>query len=125
MGAGVFTRMLSAAGLEHPAQNRRRMSHPYRMGTGLPGRPGEGLQLQAAETCPPMTDFENMLSSLKLHASLGFCHGSELPDPEGLLEGSGQLFRHVRLDTSEDLARPALRVLLEHAVRHCVPPPRG
>jgi hypothetical protein len=31
------------------------------------------------------------------HVVSGFNHGSELPDPGHILEGTGKLFRHVRL----------------------------
>ena len=54
--------------------------------------------------------------------NLGFNYGSELPDPEGVLEGSGALFRHVRLQRPEDLERPAIRALVEVASTHRVPP---
>src|ERR1051325_4067236 len=45
--------------------------------------------------------------------SLGFMHGTSLPDPEGLLEGSGKGLRHVKLRRVEDVENPALRKLLE------------
>ena len=53
--------------------------------------------------------------------NLGFNYGSELPDPEGLLEGTGKLFRHVKVTSPEDLANPALRRLVEAASRHRMP----
>ena len=53
--------------------------------------------------------------------NLGFNYGSELPDPEGLLEGTGKLFRHVKVTGPEDLASPALRRLVEAASRHRMP----
>lgn len=56
------------------------------------------------------------------HVNLGFNYGSELPDPEGLLEGSGKLFRHVRLTAAEDLERSGVRRLVEVASAHRVPP---
>ncbi|MDB5096409.1 MAG: hypothetical protein JWM80_830 [Cyanobacteria bacterium RYN_339] len=61
----------------------------------------------------------------KAHVNLGFNYGVELPDPEGLLEGTGALFRHVKLRSLDDLQRPALRALLEAATKHRVPPPAG
>jgi len=57
------------------------------------------------------------------HVNLGFNYGSELPDPEGLLEGTGKLLRHTKLRSLDDVGRPALRQLLEVAIRHRVPPP--
>lgn len=65
------------------------------------------------------------------HVNLGFNYGSELPDPEALLQGSGKLLRHTKITTPEDLANPPLRRLLEIATTHeCgadshKPPPRG
>lgn len=31
------------------------------------------------------------------HVNVGFFHGAALPDPAGLLEGSGKFMRHVKL----------------------------
>ena len=53
--------------------------------------------------------------------NLGFNYGSELPDPEGLLQGTGKLFRHVKITSPRDLENPALRRLLEAASRHRMP----
>ena len=58
----------------------------------------------------------------KNHVNLGFNYGSELPDPEGLLLGSGKLLRHVKISSPEDLSNPALRRLLEVASTHRMPP---
>ncbi len=57
----------------------------------------------------------------KNHVNLGFNYGSELPDPEGLLQGPGKLLRHVKISSSEDLSNPALRRLLEVASTHRMP----
>jgi Domain of unknown function (DU1801) len=51
------------------------------------------------------------------HVSLGFFAGARLPDPEGLLEGTGAALRHVKLGSLEDLRRPAVRDLLLEARR--------
>ena len=56
------------------------------------------------------------------HVVLGFYYGSELPDPERLLEGTGKLMRHVKIRKSEDLENPALRTLIKRATKHRVPP---
>jgi hypothetical protein len=50
------------------------------------------------------------------HVNLGFNRGSELPDPAGLLAGSGARIRHVRLSGAEDLRGRALQALLRAAV---------
>lgn len=59
------------------------------------------------------------------HVVFGFCYGTELPDPARLLEGIGTPRRHVKIRSLDDLARPALRELLDVAVTHRVPPPAG
>lgn len=52
------------------------------------------------------------LSAHNRHVSLGFSQGTELPDPAGLLEGTGKRQRHVKLKGSADVGRPELRQLL-------------
>lgn len=54
------------------------------------------------------------------HVNLGFNHGAELPDPEGLLEGPGKMLRHTKIAEPEDLEDPAVRRLLEAARDHRV-----
>jgi hypothetical protein len=57
------------------------------------------------------------------HVTLGFYYGAELLDPEGILEGTGRLMRHVKIARPADLDDPALRALIEVATTHRVPPP--
>jgi hypothetical protein len=42
--------------------------------------------------------------------------GAELPDPAGLLAGTGKRARHVKLRQMEDVEDPALRDLLDAAL---------
>lgn len=51
----------------------------------------------------------------KNHINLGFDYGAELPDPENLLEGTGALFRHIKITKQEQLEQAALSQLLEAA----------
>jgi len=53
----------------------------------------------------------------KNHITLGFIRGTSLPDPEGLLEGTGKNLRHVKIKTIDDLKRPGLSQLLKSAAR--------
>ena len=53
----------------------------------------------------------------KAGVSLGFMHGTSLPDPQGLLEGTGKNLRHVKLKKKEDVDNPALRALVEAEIR--------
>lgn len=64
------------------------------------------------------------LAPYQKHVVLGFNYGSELPDPEHMLEGTGKLFRHVKLKKIEDVRNPSLRNLIQVATRHRVPPPK-
>lgn len=49
------------------------------------------------------------------HITLGFIRGTSLPDPEGLLEGTGKNLRHVKIKSADDLKRKGLRELLKSA----------
>jgi Domain of unknown function (DU1801) len=72
-----------------------------------------------------MTEHFIWLAPHSKHLVFGFYYGSELSAPEGLLEGTGRLMRHVKIRRDEDLANPELRRLVEVATTHRVPPPRG
>ena len=47
---------------------------------------------------------------------VGVVRGSELPDPRGLLDGSGKVHRHVAVKSPADLKRPGLKPLLKAAL---------
>jgi hypothetical protein len=69
-----------------------------------------------------MTEQFCWLAPQTKHVVFGFYYGTELPAPEGLLEGIGRLMRHVKIRTRADLENPALRRLVEVATTHRVPP---
>ena len=50
--------------------------------------------------------------AFRAHVNLGFFQGVHLPDPEGLLEGSGKALRHVKLRRPEEALAPAVRALM-------------
>ena len=52
----------------------------------------------------------------KAHINLMFARGTELPDPEGLLVGTGKRARHVKITQTTDLENPAIRALLRAAL---------
>jgi hypothetical protein len=52
----------------------------------------------------------------KAHVNLMFAQGAELPDPAGLLTGTGKRARHVKIEQPGDIDRPGVRALLEAAV---------
>ena len=49
---------------------------------------------------------------------LGFIHGASLPDPDGLLQGTGKAKRHIELRTPKDLHRRAFKKLLRAAIAY-------
>jgi hypothetical protein len=61
------------------------------------------------------------ISVQKADVNLGFYYGAELPDPEGLLQGTGKLLRHVKVRGASALRTKALRQLLKVASTHRMP----
>ena len=51
----------------------------------------------------------------KAHVNIGFFRGTEITDPQGLLEGTGKLMRHVKLKPGHDIETSALIELIETA----------
>jgi hypothetical protein len=47
---------------------------------------------------------------------LCFLVGADLPDPHGLLQGSGSVARHVVLKEAAEIDSPAVRELIAHAI---------
>ncbi len=72
-----------------------------------------------------MTEHFIWLAPQARHLVFGFFYGTELPAPEGLLEGTGRLMRHVKIRSDADLENPELRRLIEVATTHRVPPPQA
>jgi len=83
------------------------------------GRPG----------APPARPSEAVVSIIMLpdHVSLCFIQDApNLPDPQRLLKGSGNVVRHIRLSSARDLDSPAIRALIKAAIRQSdVPFVRG
>ncbi|WP_143306951.1 DUF1801 domain-containing protein [Chitinophaga vietnamensis] len=48
---------------------------------------------------------------------LGFYKGRELPDPAGLLKGTGKVHAYVAIQSADDIAQPALLQLLKEAMK--------
>ena len=51
------------------------------------------------------------------HINLMFARGTDLPDPEGLLVGTGKRARHVTIRQETDLEQPGVRRLLVAALQ--------
>jgi hypothetical protein len=55
------------------------------------------------------------VNAFKAHVNVGFFRGAELPDLEGLLEGTGKYMRHVKLRPVDEIDAAALTKLIESA----------
>ena len=49
--------------------------------------------------------------------SVFFFRGGELEDPDGILEGSGRLMRHIKLRDPKEASRPAVKRMIRQAFR--------
>jgi hypothetical protein len=54
--------------------------------------------------------------------NLFFADGANLPDPRGLLQGSGKAIRHIVLHAASDFDQPAINTLMAHALRNAHKP---
>ncbi len=54
--------------------------------------------------------------------SLCFLQGAGLPDPQGILRGSGNVVRSIRLESAATLDKPVVRALMEEALKHAKAP---
>ena len=50
------------------------------------------------------------------YVTLGLWQGALLPNPDGLIEGTGKRMRHVKVRSMEDLEAPALGRIIRQAV---------
>ena len=55
------------------------------------------------------------VNAFKAHVNVGFFRGADLDDPSKLLEGTGKLMRHVKLQPDNLVDTEALRALVEFA----------
>ena len=67
----------------------------------------------------------NAINSIAVYTkwiNLYFFEGDSLPDPEGLLQGTGTMVRNIRINSADDLDRPAVKALMAAALE-CADPP--
>jgi len=70
----------------------------------------------------------NVINSIATYTkwiNLYFFEGGDLPDPEGLLQGTGSMVRSIKLTSAADLDRPAVKALLAEALKRADPPLNG
>lgn len=66
---------------------------------------------------PKYTDTICVMIPSKKGLKLGFYKGIELPDPDQLLAGSGKISRYAVIKNQEDVYNPALKSLLDDALK--------
>ena len=67
----------------------------------------------------------NVINSIAAYSkwiNLYFFEGDTLPDPEGLLQGSGSMVRNIRVTDAAELDRPAVKALMAEARKRAEPP---
>jgi hypothetical protein len=52
----------------------------------------------------------------RTYINLMFARGASLPDPDGLLHGTGKRARHIKIEKPADLEFPGVRAMLESAL---------
>jgi hypothetical protein len=55
------------------------------------------------------------VNAFEAHVNVGFFRGAEMADPNGLLEGTGKVMRHVKLRPGHDFDAMALTKLIDAA----------
>lgn len=55
------------------------------------------------------------ITIFKSYINIMLAQGASLPDPDGLLKGTGKLARHIRIEKSSELENPGVRAMLETA----------
>ena len=64
----------------------------------------------------------NSIAVYRKWINLYFFEGDTLPDPEGLLQGTGTMVRSLRITDARELDRPAVRALIAEARKRAEPP---
>jgi hypothetical protein len=77
---------------------------------------GYAVSIAFSFTGKPMKDGFCHVVTYTNHVNLGFNRGAELPDPNGVLEGTGKMIRHIQILNQDHLLRPYLRRYLQAAI---------
>jgi len=64
----------------------------------------------------------NSIGVYRRWINLYFFEGDTLPDPEGLLQGTGTMVRSIRITDARELDRPAVNALIAEARERAEPP---
>lgn len=75
---------------------------------------GDGLL--AIGTSTKMRDFLFALIPHRAYVNLQLVDGVDLPDPTGIVEGTGKRIRHVKVRSAEAASSPAVRAIIRAQV---------
>jgi hypothetical protein len=68
------------------------------------------------------SDAINSIAVYTKWINLYFFEGDALPDPEGLLQGTGTMVRSIRITSPADLDKPAVKALMAEALKRADSP---
>lgn len=57
------------------------------------------------------------LKAFKSYVNFGFWRGAELDDPKGLLEGTGNKMRHIKIESVRAIPATALKNFIKQAIK--------
>ena len=84
---------------------------------------GYAVAIGFSFTGKPMKDGFCHVVTYSSHVNLGFNRGALLPDPAGVLAGTGKSIRHISIRNHDELGRPVIRRLLQAAIEQVGGPP--
>jgi hypothetical protein len=84
---------------------------------------GYALAIGFSFTGKPLKDGFCHIVTYDTHVNLGFNRGALLPDPGGVLAGTGKSIRHITIRNQNDLEHPAIRRYLQAAIEQVDGPP--
>src|SRR6516162_1629444 len=74
-------------------------------------------------TGKPLKDGFCHIVTYSSHVNLGFNRGALLPDPNGVLMGTGKAIRHISIRNQSELDRPFVRRYIQAAIEQVGSPP--
>jgi hypothetical protein len=77
---------------------------------------GYALAIGFSFTGKPLKDGFCHIVTYETHVNLGFNRGALLPDPNGILAGTGKSIRHITIRSQNELEHPAIRRYLQAAI---------
>src|SRR3984957_10590742 len=84
---------------------------------------GYAVTIGFSFTGKPLKDGFCHIVTYSSHVNLGFNRGALLPDPNGVLQGTGKLIRHITIRQENELDRPFVRRYLQAAIELIAEPP--